>query len=174
MQPVAPTQHRLSWFPVHPSWIVSAGFALIAVLPHQTPRYIYTALRSKLGAGLFAILSLYVFWNIPVLGMAMCIFLVSLQINTYVEHFSSTNLSKEKVTTKHRWFQEEVLLEEPTAIQDRTDSPGILTDEIDANTHHWVSEHIMGETPTEIQEKPVGAPYAQETSYSEQPTISHK
>jgi hypothetical protein len=173
MQALPPPTHRLSWFPIHPSWIVSVGFSLFAVLPHQTPLYIYKALRSRIGALAFAALSMYVFWNIPVLGMAMIIFLVSLQMNTYVENFSSM-ITKEKVSTTKRWFQEEVLMEEPTFIQDRTDSPGIIMDEVTGDSQKWMGENILGESPLAIQERPVGSFYYQESSQSEQESVSHK
>jgi len=168
--------HRLSWFPVHPSWIVAFGFSLFAVLPHQTPLFLYKTIRTRIGAMLFAALSVYVFWKSPVLGMAMLIFLVSLQMNTYVENFVPNNLSKEKVTNKHRWLQEEILMEEPTMIQDRTDTPGILTDEVEENSHRWYVESTMGESPSAIQERPVGAPYPQESTQSvqESASVSHK
>jgi hypothetical protein len=174
MQHIAPPTHRLSWFPVHPSWIVAIGLSLVAVLPHQTPLPIYRALRSRIGAMLFAALSIYVFWNIPVLGMAMMIFLVSLQLNTYVENFVPNILSKEKITNKRKWLQEEILMEEPESIQDRTDSPGILIDEVTGDSKRWFVESAMGESPIAIQERPVGSLYAQDSSNSEQEGPSHK
>jgi len=117
---------------------------------------------------LFFALSIYVFWKIPVLGMAMMIFLVSIQFNTYVETFVPNILSKEKITNKQRWFQEEVLMEEPESIQDRTDSPGITIDEVTGQPNRWFVERTLGESPIAIQERPVGSPYAQESTNSEQ------
>lgn len=67
-------------------------------------------------------------------------------------------------------------MEEPTMIQDRTDTPGILTDEVEENSHRWYVENTMGESPSAIQERPVGAPYPQESTQSVQETasVSHK
>jgi hypothetical protein len=99
--------------------------------------------------------------------MAMAVLLVSLQLNTYVEKFSSMNLSKDTIKTEHRWFQEETLMEDPHVIQERTESPGLIVDEV-ADSEPWFSENTLNETPTSIQERPVGAPYPQQSTQYEQ------
>ena len=104
----------------------------------------------------------------------MMIFLVSIQFNTYVEKFVPNILSKEKITNKKRWFQEEVLMEEPDSIQHRTDSPSILIDEVTGEPNRWFVEKSLGESPIAIQERPVGSLYAQDSTNSEQETsVSH-
>lgn len=65
-------------------------------------------------------------------------------------------------------------MEEPESIQDRTDSPGILIDEVTGDSKRWFVESAMGESPIAIQERPVGSLYAQDSSNSEQESPSHK
>jgi hypothetical protein len=69
---------RLHWIPVCPSWIVSAGIVLLAVLPHKIPvtgRRVLGHVTTRL---LFAAAAIYVWLLKPVLGTAMLILLASL------------------------------------------------------------------------------------------------
>lgn len=155
-----PALPHLHWSPVAPSWIVSIGLVILAALPHQIPAAGRRVLAHPIGAIVFAAVSIYVGWKIPVLGAAMFIFLSGILLDRrQVESFSATNLYKEKVQSKqkHTWFDEKLLAENPKAIQQRTENPAMTYDEIvDHDTTPWQGEAALDEHPVAIQEKPVG------------------
>jgi len=158
MQAPPPQPARLHWIPVPPSWVVAAGLVLLAVLPHQVP----ATGRRILGNPIVAILGIagagWLFWrHHPVLGMALLMFLTAMfiQANT-VEGFSAPILNKDKVTQRRRWLGEEILSEEPHAVQERTDNPAITYDKVEAEeATPWFDETALNRTPEAIQERPV-------------------
>lgn len=152
---------RLHWSPVEPSWIVSIGLVLLAVLPHKIPRSGRTFLQHPAGAVLFAAASVFVAWKKPVLGMAMFVLLAGVIVgNGSVENFAVV-LNKDRVAKnlpKHRWYEEEVMTEDPHGIQERTENASLNYDEVsDHESEPWFGERVMDEKPEAIQEKPVGS-----------------
>lgn len=170
----APPAHRLHWIPVEPSWLVSVCIIVVAVLPHQLPRTITLGLQSRLGGILFAALSLFIFWNKPVLGTALLLLLAAVRSASYLENFvSSPTITKDIVTQSKRWLVEEVMNEDPHGIQERTDGPGLLYDTV-KGPHRWGSEKEMDEYPEGIQDRPVGSSPNEETSRSSYMSQSHR
>ena len=161
MQP-PPQVLRLHWSPVEPSWIVAIGLIVLAALPHQIPQTGRRVLHHPIGAMLFAALSAYVAWQVPVLGAAMFILLAGVTMHTepHHEHFAAINLNKDKIRTKqvHKWLDEDVLSEDPHGIQERTENPVISYDEVTENqAEPWHDERVLDEQPHGIQEKAVGS-----------------
>ena len=149
---------RLHWSPVAPSWIVSGALVVLAVLPHQVPRAGRRFIRHPVGALLFAALSAFVAWKKSVLGMAMFIFLAGIVISGKQtnEPFAAKTLNKDSVRKPHRWFEEEVMSEDPHGIQERTENPVLNYDEVsDHESDPWYGERVLDEKPEAIQEKPV-------------------
>lgn len=152
-----PPPLRLHWSPVEPSWIVSAGLVVLAVLPHQVPPSGRRVLEHPLGGLLFAALSAYVAWRIPVLGAAMFIFLAGIVLHPRPkEPFTAMILNKDPVQRRHRWMNEEVLNEDPHGVQERTENPVLNFDEVmDDQVQQWHGEQELGEHPHAIQDKAV-------------------
>lgn len=161
MQAPPPQPHRLHWIPVDPSWIVSAGLIILAVLPHQIPATFRRAMRAPLGVVLFGAATVWVWTLHPVLGIAMAIFLAAMVLyesrhGSALEGMASPTLIRDKVSQKngHRWFQEVVMQEQPRMIQERTESGRISVDavsESDATPWHDEPEGA----PIAIQERAV-------------------
>ena len=155
MQASPPQPHRLHWIPVDPSWIVSAGLVILAVLPHQIPATFRRAMRAPLGIVLFGAATAWVWTLHSVLGIAMAIFLAAVVIyGSTVEGMASPALVRDKVSGKngHRWFQEVVMQEKPKMIQERTETGRISVDtvsESDATPWHDEPEGA----PIAIQER---------------------
>ena len=154
-----PNMPRLHWAPVEPSWIVSMGLIVLAVLPHQIPTVGRHAIHHPIGRLLFAAASAGVAYMKPVLGAAMFIFMAGIILHsdtpTFTEAFAATNLNKDRVNPKGRrkWFDEEMLSEDTRAIQERTENPVMSYDEIvDHDAEPWYNEN---EVPRAIQEKAV-------------------
>jgi len=147
---------RLHWIPVCPSWIVSAGIVLLAVLPHKIPvtgRRVLGHVTTRL---LFAAAAIYVWLLKPVLGTAMLILLASLVMMPEAEAFTTsiTNLNHDRVKSgSNRWLVENTLAEKPHGIQDRTADSNLTYDEIPDESLTWHSEKILDEHPTAIQDK---------------------
>ena len=157
-----PNLPRMHWTPVEPSWIVSLGVIVLAVLPHQIPRAGREAINHPIGRLLFAAFAAAVWYLKPVLGAALLILLAGIILHAppAVEGFAATNLNKDRVregSGSHKWFDEEVLREEPRAIQERTENPTMSYDEVvDHENELWHSERTLHEQPKAIQEKAVG------------------
>lgn len=155
--------------PVDPSWIVSAGLILLAVLPHQVPATFRRAVRAPLGLLLLGAATIWVWTLKPVLGIAMAIFLAAIVIYQsqhmmLTEGMSSPVLIRDRVSDKnqHRWFQEVAMKEQPKVIQERTESGRISID--------TVTEHDA----TPWYDEPDGAPHAiQERSAPDHPLAEH-
>lgn len=156
-----PNLPRMHWAPVEPSWIVSLGVIVLAVLPHQIPRAGREAINHPIGRLLFAAFAAAVWYVKPVLGISLLIMLAGIILHVSsptVEPFAATNLNKERVQISHKWFDEEVLREEPRAIQERTENPVMSYDEVvDHDTNIWHSERTLHEQPKAIQDKAVGS-----------------
>ena len=156
---VAPTATQLHWIPVEPSWLVSGGLVLLAALPHQIPQR--RILTTPIGAILFLILAAWVSTKSPVLAMAMLILVASLWILPVQEGFIGTPVLNVDTVQhkKRRWLEEEIMSEEPTAIQERTEDPALLLDRVgkEESEHLWLDEHTMDQHPAGIQERPVGS-----------------
>ena len=188
MQAPPPQPHRLHWIPVDPSWLVSAGLVVLAVLPHQMPATFRRAMRAPLGAVLFAAAAVWVWTMKPVLGIAMAIFLAAIIIyetssaavgyepsllekrlaeshhSMLTEGFNSApSLVRDHVQNNaHRWYQEVAMQEKPKVIQERT---GVGRINVDTVTEH---------DATPWYDEPEGAPHAiQERSVPEHSIAEH-
>ena len=154
----APVQ--LQWAPISPSWLVSIGIVVFAVLPHKIPLIGIQMLTHTTTRLLLAAAAAYIWVLKPVLGTALFILLASCMILPNVESFSSdlVNLIYDSVPrnpTQKRWLVEDVLVENPRGIQERTGETNINYDEVPEEGAIWESERIMDEHPTAIQDKPV-------------------
>ena len=153
-----PPPLRLHWIPVCPSWIVSAGIVLLAVLPHKIPVTGRRLLSHATTRILFAAASIYVWLLKPVLGTAMLVLLASLVMmpGSESESFTTsiTNLNHDRVKSgSNRWLVENILAEKPHGIQDRTADSNLTYDEIPDESLSWHSEKVLDEHPTAIQDK---------------------
>lgn len=159
MQTPPPPSLKLHWIPVEPSWIVAVGLVLLAALPHQIPAAGRRLLEHPVGALLFAALAAIVWSYHPVLGTAMLLLVAALRLRkkSPVEEFSAPILIKDRVSPKRqRWLQEEVMMEDPHVIQERTQESGFILDRVSEDeAKPWFVESTMEETPIAIQERPV-------------------
>jgi hypothetical protein len=160
MQAPPPAPVKLHWIPVEPSWLVSAGLVLLAALPHQIPAYIRAFLLSSAGALLYVAAAAWTLYKKPVLGIAMFLLIVGLRLTAgSAEGFLAPILNKDPVQPQQRrkWFQEEIMTEEPHVIQERTDNEAITYDEVSSEERdaHWYSDSTLDKHPTAIQERPV-------------------
>ena len=154
------TPIRLHWIPVSPSWLVSIGIVLFAVLPHKIPAFGIQILTHTTTRLLLAAAAAYIWVLKPVLGTALFILLASCVILPNVESFTAdiVNLTYDSVShtpTRKKWFVEDILAENPTGIQERTGETNINYDEVPDESITWESERILGEHPMAIQDKPV-------------------
>jgi len=155
---------------VPPKWLVAGGLVLLGAMPHQIPA---TGRRLLHGAvGVVGTLALAIWlgcWQRePVLAAALVILLAGVWFHgpaVYDEPFVAPVLNKDHVTHKRRWISEEIMSEEPAAIQERTEGPVLNKDEVDSHAHRWDSERALDEHPTEIQERPVASPVDYEDSH---------
>lgn len=169
MQTAQPTFQgpRLHWIPVEPSWIVAAGLILLAALPHQVPHRFRQFVKSYLGGVISIAGGVWLFRKKPVLGMAFFLMILGIYATDIAESFSPMNLLKDKVQKKQRWYQEEVMSEDPHVIQERTEDPNLLKDEVtEQDAKPWFGESVMEEHPEGIQERPVSTGlYGYSTEY---------
>ena len=176
-----PASHRLHWIPVEPSWLVSGGLAVLAVMPHQIPLVARQFIRNPVGAILTVMLAAWLARQSSVLAVAVLLLVAgvwtmppasepfqSAVSGLYRQASSSAGrepfvssfvLNKDSVAApkaKRRWFGEDVMSEEPAVIQERTDAPAILKDEVGhEEAKPWFGESVMDEHPAGIQERPV-------------------
>jgi hypothetical protein len=159
---------------MEPSWMIAVAIVIIAALPHQLPIPISWGLKTPIGRMLGLVVSVAVAYYKPVLGMALAILFISTNISKYVEGFSSRNegftqsITKDKVEKKHLWKSEEVMLEEPEAIQERSETVLLKDMVTDQDAQPWLGERIMGEEPKGVQERSMQTHAFQETEYSAQ------
>ena len=154
---------KLHWFPMEPTWIVSLCIVILAALPHQLPVNVSFGLTRSIGILFFGLVSALVLWKKPVLGMAMFIFLASVNLSNYIEGFQ--NITRDRVQKTKKWAGEIIMDEEPTMIQERTDAIIVRDDVQEDDT--WFGESILGETPKAIQERSTPDQPYQETEYSQ-------
>jgi hypothetical protein len=163
---------------VEPSWLVSGGLAVLAVMPHQIPLAARQVIRNPVGAILAVTMAAWLSHQSPVLAIALLLLIAGVwtmpfasepfqsavsglykQASSSAGHepfVSSTVLNKDIVNRKRRWLGELIMSEEPSVIQERTDAPAILKDEVGhEEAKPWFGESAMGEHPAGIQERPV-------------------
>ena len=158
--------------------MVAFAIVILAALPHQLPIPMSWGLRTNIGRILGLVVAVATGYHKPVLGMALAILLISTNMSDYVEGFSLNegsslnegyqSISKDNVDRKHRWTSEKIMLNEPEAIQERSDS--ILRKDIvtDQDAQPWEDERTLGEKPTGIQERAMTTQAYQETEYNPQ------
>jgi len=162
--------------PIEPSWFVAIGLIILACLPHQIPSSGRQMLQHPIGLLLFAILTIYVAMKAPVLGAAMAIFLVGINLATataVMEGFMPTVLNKDVVepTAQHakkRWLAEEMLFEIPEAVQEKSDHTYLSYDAVTGD--QWAVEETLSEHPLAIQEANI---VDADPFYDSQPSRAH-
>lgn len=180
MQAPPPPVQRLHWIPVAPSWIVAAGLVLLGAMPHQLPVAGVRILHNPIGLCATLAVAAWVAWRgSHVLGAAIALFVAGvwlygpvnregfaqgrkgpgLTLNEPMVHegFAAPILNKDRVKHGHRWISEEIMSEEPAAIQERTEGPALVEDEVQHHDHQWEVEHILEEHPAGIQDRPVAS-----------------
>ena len=159
MNPQPPPPLRLHWSPVSPSWIVSIGLVILAVLPHKIPLFGRQLLGLTVVRILFAAASIYIGMMKPVLGIAMMILLVSVIMMPVSESFALMQLNKDSSGRKHHWLNEVMNHEEPEFIQTSTRETNLNLDEVSEDKPLWGDEKTLGQYPKGIQDKPVSSEY---------------
>lgn len=174
MQAAPPSLPRPHWIPMEPSWLVALALVLLAVLPHQLPRHVYSTLRHPLGAILLILVAAALtFWfKKPVLGIALLLLVAAVQIRARQhprEGFAAPILVKDRSKHKDndkRWLVEETLNEDPHGTQEHTEEGGFLYDEVDTeHSRPWFVEDSLGEHTRAIQDRPVGTAGTTDTPY---------
>jgi hypothetical protein len=116
---------------------------------------------------------LFIFWKKPVLGTALLLLLAAVRSASYLEGFvAMPTITKDSVGKTKKWLVEEVMDEDPSGIQERTEGPGILYDAVKQN-HRWGSEEALDEHPEGIQDRPVGSSPIEDTSRPSSSYMSH-
>jgi hypothetical protein len=160
--------------PIEPSWFVAFGLIILACLPHQIPSVGRQMLQHPIGLILFAVLTIYIAMKAPVLGAAMAIFLVGINLATptaVMEGFVPTVLNKDVVevqNTKKRWLAEEMLFEVPEAVQEKSDNTYLSYDAVTGD--QWAVEETLNEHPLAIQEANI---VDADPFYDSQPSRAH-
>jgi hypothetical protein len=163
MQPVPPPAHRLHWSPVAPSWIVAGGLVVLAAMPHKLPPHFRAFVRQPLGFLLAAAAVAWLTTKHVVLGAACAMLILSVVIHGVAEGFVNPTIlikdavKKPKEEKPRRWYEEAVMAEEPTMIQDRTEDNTFLHDELspEEKAVAWHDEEILHQSPYAIQERGV-------------------
>lgn len=160
MQAPAPVVHKLHWIPIQPSWIVSGAIVLLASMPHKLPVQARTLVATPLGLAIVVGLAAWIWTMAPTLGTALLLLIASVYIRSRVEGFAlAPVLIKDRVRKESpKWLDEDIMSEDPHGIQERTEEPNLLVDEVgdDAESQPWFVENALGETTQAIQERPVG------------------
>jgi hypothetical protein len=160
MQAPVPVAHRLHWIPVKPSWLISGAIILLAAMPQKLPARARTLVANPMGLIVVIALAIWIWTMSPTLGIALILMIASIYIRSRIEGFMSAPvLIKDRVRKESsKWLGEELLSEDPHGIQERTEEPNLLIDEVgdDAEATPWFAEHTLGETMEAIQERPVG------------------
>lgn len=155
--------------PVNPSWVFSGALLVLAVLPHQVPSLLREILHSWVGLSIGISIAFWLFVCLKqhLLAVSLFMFVAIHYINSFFpERFRGSrtkqeNLNKDSIPlqNKKKWFDEETMIEEPTAIQERTDSDNLLFDKIHSSSndedHFWYSEETFEEYPIAIQERTI-------------------
>lgn len=152
--------HKLHWIPVAPSWLVASGIVLLAAMPHKVPFTFRSMVATPLGSIVLLGLSAWLWTLKPVLGIALALLTASIYIRSRNEGFlAAPVLIKDRVRKDGtRWVGEEILSEDPHTIQERTEEPNLLVDEVSGEeSRPWFAESSLGETSEAIQERPVSS-----------------
>ena len=155
-----PVAHRLHWIPVAPSWLIAGGIVLLAAMPHKVPAAFRSLTATPLGSAALLGLSAWIWTLKPVLGIALALLTASLYIRSRHEGFlSAPVLIKDRVRKDGpKWIGEELMSEDPHTIQERTEEPNLLVDEVSGEeTRPWFAESSLGESSEAIQERPVAS-----------------
>lgn len=158
VQPQAP--HRLHWIPVAPSWLIAGGIVLLAAMPHKVPASFRSLIATPLGSIVLMGLSAWLWTLKPVLGIALALLTASLYIRSRTEGFiGAPVLIKDRVRKDSaKWVGEDIMSEDPHTIQERTEEPNLLIDEVSGEeTRPWFAESSLGEASEAIQERPVAS-----------------
>jgi hypothetical protein len=89
----------------------------------------------------------------PILGMAIAILLISTNMSDYVEGYSNQSISKDKVEQKQRWTSEEIMSEEPEAIQERSETVLLKDTVTSQDAEPWEDERTLDIHPKGVQER---------------------
>lgn len=166
MQPAATpvSPHRLHWSPVAPSWIIASGIVVLAAMPHKLPPHFRAFVRQPLGFLLAAAAIAWLFTKHLVLGVACAMLIISVVLHRAVEGFVNPPILIKDVVQKpvqqqkkQLWYEEAVMSEEPTMIQDRTEESTFLHDEVtpEERAISWYDEEALNQSPLAIQERGV-------------------
>lgn len=157
-------QHRLHWFPVAPSWIVSAGLILLAAMPHKVPPHARAFVRQPLGFVIAAAAAAWLLTKHTVLGVAVLMLIVSIPLHGSIEKFANPPMLLKDVVKRagpkqkpQQWYEEHVMDEEPHMIQERTDESNLLHDEVspEERAARWYDEEVLEQNPAAIQERSI-------------------
>ena len=150
---------RLHWIPIAPSWLVAGSIALLASMPHKVPSTFRSLVSSPLGFLVMICLSAWIWTLKPVLGIALILLTSSLFIRSRNEGFANPVFIKDRVRKDGgKWLGEEIMSEDPHIIQERTEDPNLLIDEISGEeSRPWFVEDTLGESSEAIQERPVSS-----------------
>jgi hypothetical protein len=171
MQAPPPPALRPHWIPFEPAWVIIGGLVLLACLPHQVPPTGRRLLAHPIGVLLGLALAAWLFFyaKTPVLAVSVLLFVAAVHLySTHrpAEGFAAPILVKDRVSNKKpRWYQEDVMMEDPHGIQERTEEGGFLVDEV-APGHRWEAETTLDEHPAAIQERPVTGPGTSDNPYA--------
>lgn len=160
MQTPAPVAPRLHWIPVKPSWLVAGAIVLLAAMPQKLPEKARTLVATPLGLIIVVGLAAWIWTMSPTLGTSLLLLIASVYIRSRVEGFMTAPvLIKDRVRKdSSKWLVEDIMSEDPHGIQERTEEPNLLIDEVgdDAEAHPWFVENTLGEATEAIQDRPVG------------------
>lgn len=154
----APVVHKIHWTPIPPSWLVAISIVLLAAMPQKVPASFRTLLATPLGSTVLLGLSAWLWYLKPALGIALALLTVSIYIRSRNEGFlSGPVLIKDRVRKDaSKWLGEEIMSEDPHIIQERTEEPNLLVDEVSGEeSRPWFVESTLGESSEAIQERPI-------------------
>ena len=133
--------------------MVSVAIITLAALPHQLPIPMTWGLRTNIGRILGLVVAAAAGYYRPILGMAIAILLISTNMSDYVEGYSNQSISKDKVEQKQRWTSEEIMSEEPEAIQERSETVLLKDTVTSQDAEPWEDERTLDIHPKGVQER---------------------
>ena len=133
--------------------MVSVAIITLAALPHQLPIPMTWGLRTNIGRILGLVIAAVAGYYRPILGMAIAILLISTNMADYVEGYSNQSISKDKVEQKQRWTSEEIMSEEPEAIQERSETVLLKDTVTSQDAEPWEDERTLDIHPKGVQER---------------------
>ena len=132
--------------------MVSVAIITLAALPHQLPIPMTWGLQTNIGRILGLVIAAVAGYYRPILGMAIAILLISTNMSDYVEGFTQS-ISKDKVEKKQRWTSEEIMSEEPEAIQERSETVLLKDTVTPQDAKPWEDERTLDIHPKGVQER---------------------